>query len=113
MPRPARRLLALLLLLAFGGGSGGLALLDAGLHHQGRATGHPAGTHIEDPGDPGCHAERCVLGVSQAVLTLGRPAPALVAGALAPQATHPTVTLRPAHRLDAAARPRAPPHRFA
>lgn len=107
---PGSRLLALLLLVAFGAGGGGFALLDAGLHHRDRSGGHPPGTHLEEAGAPGCHAERCVLGVSPAVMALPEPAPPVAAGAPAPRTTATPAAPRPAHRFHAAARPRAPPH---
>lgn len=110
---PGFRLLALLLLVAFGAGGGGFALLDAGLHHRDRSDGHPLGTHLEEAGAPGCHAERCVLRASPAVMVLPEPAPAVTTGAPALRTTAPPATLRPAHRFHAAARPRAPPHHSA
>jgi hypothetical protein len=114
MPRrPAVRLLSLLLLVAFGAGGGGFALLDAGLHHRDRADGHPLGTHVEEADAPGCHAERCVLGTSQAVAGLPGPARLVPVGGPVPDAAPPSATTRPAHRLHSAARPRAPPTRSA
>lgn len=110
---PATRLLALLLLVAFGAGNGGIALLDAGMHHRDRAGGHPLGAHLEQAGDPACHAGRCSLGVTQAMGALPEPAPAVVAGAPAPESALAPTNPRPAHRLHAAARPRAPPLRSA
>lgn len=110
---PATRLQALLLLLAFGAGNGGFALLDAGIHHRDRAGGHPLGAHLEQAGESGCHAGRCSLGVTQAVGTLPDPAPAVAAGASAPESALAPASPRPAHRLHAAARPRAPPLRSA
>lgn len=110
---PATRLLALLLLLAFGAGNGGFALLDAGLHHRDRAGGHPSGAHLEQAGEPGCHAGRCTLGITPAVGALPDPAPAIPSGAPAPESTLAATSPRPGHRLHAAARPRAPPHRSA
>jgi hypothetical protein len=110
---PGTRLLALLLLLAFGAGNGGIALLDAGMHHRDRAGGHPLGAHLEQAGDPGCHAGRCSLGVTQAVGALPGPAPAVAGGAPAPESVLTATSPRPAHRLHAAARPRAPPLRSA
>lgn len=111
--RPAFRLLALMLLLAFGAGGGGFALADAGLHHRDRAGGHPAGAHLEEAGGAGCHAERCVLGASQGVATLPEPEPALSAGNGSPATTLRLAAPRPAHRLHAAAQPRAPPRHSA
>lgn len=110
---PVTRLLALFLLLAFGAGSGGIALLDAGMHHRDRAAGHPLGTHVEQAGDPGCHAGRCSLGVIQGVGSLPGPPPAVASGAPKPEAALAATRPRPAHRLHAAARPRAPPHHSA
>jgi hypothetical protein len=112
-PRPAARLLALLLLLAFGAGNGGVALLDAGMHHRDRATDHPVGAHLEAAGAPGCHAGRCSLGVTRAGGVLPGPAPEVASAAPTPESVLATTSPRPAHRLHAAARPRAPPRHSA
>jgi hypothetical protein len=92
------RATALALAALFLGGVGGASDLDAFLFHRAGAVVATEAAHLETAGNPGCHAERCVLALR---LANGRVAPTL------------TVPVRfesiPQH--DAGVRPVSAPHR--
>lgn len=66
--------MALTLAALFLGGVAGASDLDAFLFHQGGAAVAAGVVHVETAGNPGCHAERCVLALR---LANGRAAHAL------------------------------------
>jgi hypothetical protein len=71
---PRSRLVAALLAALFFGGAGGASDLDAFLFHRAGAAVAAGAVHVETAGNPGCHAERCVLALR---LANGRVAHAL------------------------------------
>ena len=71
---PLSRALVALLAALFLGGAGGASDLDAVLFHRAGAVVAAGAAHVETAGNPGCHAERCVLALR---LANGRVAQAL------------------------------------
>jgi len=68
------RTVAALLAALFFGGAGGASDMDAFLFHRNGAAVSAGVAHVETAGNPGCHAERCVLALR---LANGRAAHAL------------------------------------
>jgi hypothetical protein len=102
IPRPFRRLAALVLAVSFVGGGFGLADLDALLYHSQRAD-DPQQPHYDQPGGCGSHAEHCVLAAPVSLRhAAGAPtAPAITTRAIEPlPLPEPARTPRPADRVN-------------